>query len=155
MIVFNADGSITPTTFWSFDPWPKESFLWVFCSTTLEAINANMTLHAVLTSPDAFGITPQHVFVEVLDNKQSARQLRYLTCKASENFDTLAARTATLSLLGPNQQVYTAWLNRKLGSLADHGSKAELQQFMHGLRLRGLPPPAERPFARHLPTPPR
>ena len=151
MIVYNADGSMTPTTFWSFDPWPQETFLWAFCSTTLEAINANMTLQAVLTSPDKFGITPQHVFVEVLDNKQSARQLRYLTCKASENFDTMAARTSTLSLLGHDQQVYTAWLNRKLGSLADHGSKAEFRHFMHGLRLRGLPPPAELPFTRQLP----
>jgi hypothetical protein len=151
VVRYNLDGSMAPETYWSFTPWPKRRFLWALCSTTLEAMNANMTIDALLSDPGAFGITDEHVFVEVLDNLNSARQLRFLSCKAEENFDTLAERTALLRRLGESQQIYTAWLNRELGSLADMGSKGLLEPFLEGLRARGFPPPSERPFDRTLP----
>jgi hypothetical protein len=89
-------------------------------STSLEIMNGNCTLQAVLEKSPKFDVD------EIYDNQSAVAALRRLAC----NSDSLNVR-----------RVYTLWSNRKLGTLADMLSKYKIPEFLAGLNARGFPAP--------------
>ena len=146
VLVFNADGSTQPRTPWSVMFWPRDR-LHGQCSTTLEAVNSNLALEAVLDNAAQLGITSSHVIVEVSDNQSAVGHLTMLFCRAAEQFETIVHRSALLQRMHP-MPIYSVWTDRTKGTLADWASKALFRRFYMGLFWRGFPPPMEFPLSR-------
>jgi hypothetical protein len=139
-----APGKEQAHTQWSVFEWPRQ-ILHGHYSTALETANANASLEYAVVH------FPGHIIVEVLDSQSSVHILRRLACSAPGLRPLLEHRSDILHLLDAQQRVLTVWTCREDGTLADQVSKHELTDFAAALHDRGLPPPAERPFARRQP----
>ena len=137
-------------TLWSIHRWDKGTaeapgVLRLHCSTVTEMAQANSSLEAILQ------MFPGHLVIEVLDNKAATDCFRSLGCRSPVLQNQLTLRSDLLGSLGTNQLVVTCWSCREEGTLADFGSKAEMDLLSQGLAQRGLPPLARQPFARAYP----
>ena len=104
-------------------------------STSLEIMNGNCTLQAVLEKFPDFDV------VEIYDNQSAVASLRRLACNSDSLNVHMDYRRRILQPYLAVRRVYTLWSNRTLGTLADMLSKYKIPEFRAGLAARGFPAP--------------
>ena len=104
-------------------------------STSLEIMNGNCTLQAVLDKFPALDV------VEIYDNQSAVASLRRLACNSDSLNVHMEYRRRLLQPYLSVRRVYTLWSNRTLGTLADMLSKYKIPEFRAGLTSRGFPAP--------------
>jgi hypothetical protein len=114
-------------------------------STSLETMNGNCTLLAILLLLEAF---PSFDVVEICDNQSDVYSLRRLACNSDSMNVHTEYRRNILQTCQHSHRIFTIWSNRTLGTLADMLSKFNIPDFLAGIAKRGFPTPHPTKLAR-------